>query len=108
MAPASGNGGSQGGQQTSVPYAAIPFLAILGAVAALLICWAFARSFGEPDDPYLHVPESQAVYMREVRQRNRQDIADLFSVRKYQWAKQANYSNQISRETSQPVSYVDV
>ena len=80
MAPA--QSGDHGGPHTSVPYALVPFLAIIGAGAALCICWAFHKIWSEPppEDPFM--TEYQTNYMREVRQRNRRDIAELFGIAK--------------------------
>jgi len=79
MAPASGS--STAGQKTSIPYAAIPLLAILGAGAAVLIVFAFARLLTDDEEPWRSVSESQAGYMRLVRRRNREDIEALFARR---------------------------
>ena len=103
MAPAQ-EGSQTGGMQTSVPYAAIPFLAILGAVAMLLIFWAFARLLGEPEPIQMHFTDEQAQYMREVRQKNRQDIADLFNPRRqhqYYYPQQLQQEQRYSRGSSQ-------
>lgn len=100
MAPAQTDGNPHGGMQTSVPYAAIPFLAILGAVALLMICWAFARLLSDPEQPLNNFSEYQAQYMREVRQRNRQDIEDLFNVRRYRNYPPPQFSHQSSQRQS--------
>ena len=104
MAPPT-DGNAHGGMQTSVPYAAIPFLAILGAVGLLLICWAFARLLADPELPHIPFSDSQAQYMREVRQRNRQDIEDLFNVRRYRNYPPPQFSQPSSQRQS--TQYVD-
>lgn len=107
MAPAqTPDGNPHGGMQTSVPYAAIPFLAILGAVALLMICWAFARLLADPEDGLNNFSESQMQYMREVRQRNRQDIEDLFGARRYRNYPPPQFSTQPSSQR-QSTHYFD-
>ena len=66
-----------------LPYAVIPLLAILGACAAVLICWSFFRVFGEEPDEFHHFSDQQTQYMRDVRQRNRSTIAEKFWYRSY-------------------------
>jgi hypothetical protein len=59
-----------------VPYAVIPLLAIIGAGFVLMLCYALYRHAGVKEEPKM-MSEEQAIYMREVRQRNREDIEAL-------------------------------
>lgn len=112
MAPAGSSGGGappgnpSDGEQTAVPYAAIPFLAILGAVAVMLIIWAFARLLADPEPLAQNFPDEQMHHMREVRHRNRQDIADLFSHRAHPHPQR--YSRQFSLDADSKMSSVQV
>lgn len=77
MAPIS-SANPNGGQTTAVPYALIPFLAIIGAACCVMLCWAIFRMAGEQHDGFEHFSDEQVNYMREVRRRNRQMIAEKF------------------------------
>lgn len=79
-----------------MPYAVIPLLAILGAVAVMLMIWSFARLLHDPEGLVQNFSDSQMQYMREVRHRNRQDIADLFNYRRY--FPPRRYSHQYSQK----------
>lgn len=68
---------TQGTQTNGIPYAVIPLLAIIGASAFVMICYVlYKHRHGITEEIRPFSPE-QEIYMREVRQRNREDIEAL-------------------------------
>jgi hypothetical protein len=59
------------------------FICIWAVAAGVMMTWAVFHFFGTRDevDPY-SIPTDQAIYMREVRRRNHQDIAAAIGLRK--------------------------
>ena len=60
-----------------MPYAVIPLLAIIGAGFFLLCCWVYFKHSTMQADPPQTMSEEQAIYMRDVRNRNKKDIEAL-------------------------------
>lgn len=60
------------------------FICICGAAGGLLLGWAFFHYLrpADEEDPF-SVPNDQASYMREVRQRNKQSLADSYGRPRY-------------------------
>lgn len=52
-------------------------IAIVCAAVVVMIIWVFYRHATEPPNEIRNMSEEQAIYMREVRQRNRADIEAL-------------------------------
>ena len=52
-------------------------IAIVCAAAVVMIIWVIYRHVAEPLNEIQNMSEEQAIYMREVRQRNRADIEAL-------------------------------
>ena len=52
-------------------------IAIVCAAAVVMIIWVLYRHTTEPPNEIRNMSEEQAIYMREVRQRNRADIEAL-------------------------------
>lgn len=68
---------TQGSQGRHIPYAVIPLLAIIGAAAFVMVCYVLYKHRHGPIDGDRGMTDDQAIYMREVRQRNREDIEAL-------------------------------
>ncbi|KAK5175468.1 uncharacterized protein LTR77_000607 [Saxophila tyrrhenica] len=69
--------GTQGSKDKHLPYAVVPLIAILGAAAFTMLCYVFYRHMHGAGDELREISDEQAVYMREVRQRNKDDIEAL-------------------------------
>ncbi len=69
--------GTQGSQNQHIPYAVVPLLAIIGAAAFVMLAYVFYRHMSAAADEPREMTNEQAIYMREVRHRNREDIEAL-------------------------------
>lgn len=58
-------------------FSLITLLCILGAAAAVLICWAISHQFYGSDQEIPGIGSEQAVYMRQVRLMNLEKIGVL-------------------------------
>jgi hypothetical protein len=83
---------TQGSQGRHLPYAVIPLIAIIAAGFVLLVCFVLYKHATNPGDELRPMTEEQAIYMREVRQRNREDIEALTGYYHSQTRRQSRYS----------------
>jgi len=62
-------------------FSLITLLCIIGAAAAVLICWAISHQFYGHEEEIPGIGSEQAVYMRQVRLRNLENIGIMMGRR---------------------------